>query len=68
MPSLKEQLLEVVTSLPDDCTMDDFRQRLYMRQKMTEAMLDIQEGRVHSHEETVKIVKSWRKSSGPTQP
>jgi predicted transcriptional regulator len=68
MTTVKQKLMEVVASLPDDCTMDDFRYRLYMRDKMAEAMQAIEEGRVHSHEETVEIVKSWRKSSGPTQP
>jgi hypothetical protein len=68
MTTVKQQLMEVVESLPDDCTMDDFRYRLYMRGKMAEAIQAIEEGRVHSHEETVEIVKSWRKSSGLTQP
>ena len=68
MMALKQQLMEVVASLPDDCTMDEFRHRLSMREKMAEAMRAIEEGRVHSHEETVEIVKSWRKLSGPTQP
>lgn len=68
MSTVKERLMEIVTSLPDDCTMDDFRHRLYLREKMAEAMQAIDEGRVHSHEEAVEIVKSWRKSSGPTQP
>jgi hypothetical protein len=68
MTTVKQQLMEVVASLPDDCTMDDFRYRLYVRNRMDEAMQAIEEGRVHSHEETVEIVKSWRKSSGPIQP
>jgi hypothetical protein len=68
LPTLKQQLMEVVASLPDDCTMDDFRYRLIVREKMAEAAQAIAEGRVHSHEQAVEIVKSWRKSSGPTQP
>jgi hypothetical protein len=68
MTTVKQQLMEVVASLPDDCTMDESRYRLSLREKMTEAMRAIEDGRVHSHEETVEIIKSWRKSSGPTQP
>jgi hypothetical protein len=68
MSTVKERLMEVVASLPDNCTMEDFRQRLYLREKMAEAMQAIDDGRVRSHEEAVEIVKSWRKSSGPNQP
>src|SRR5690242_16098279 len=68
MASVKQQLQEVVAALPDDCTMDDFRWYLYLRQKMEASQRAIDEGRVHTHEEVVEIVKSWRKSYGPTQP
>ena len=68
MSSYKQQLLDVVNSLPDDCTEEDFRYRLYLRKKMEASQLDIEEGRVHTPEETAEIIKSWRKSSGPTRP
>ena len=64
MANLKQQLLDVVAGLPDDCTMDDFRYRLYVRQRIEEGIGDIEAGRVYSHEEAVEMVKSWRKSSG----
>ncbi|MEX2174472.1 MAG: hypothetical protein WD872_08920 [Pirellulaceae bacterium] len=67
MASVKQQLLDVVSGLPDDCTMDDFRYRLYVRQKAEEGLRAIDEGKVHSQEEVRELVKSWRKSSGPTQ-
>jgi hypothetical protein len=66
--SIKKQLLDVVSSLPDDCTMDDFRCRLYVRQCIDEGVRAIDEGRVYTHDEMREIVKSWRKSSGPSQP
>jgi hypothetical protein len=76
MSSFKQQLLDVVNSLPDDCTEEDFRYRLYVRQRIEEGMADIEHGRTHNHEEMVEQVKSWRsnsggglrKSSGPNPP
>jgi len=68
MPNLKRQLLDVISTLPDDCTMDDFRYRLYVRQCIDEGMQAIEVGRVYSHDEMREMVKSWRKSSGPSQP
>lgn len=60
MPSVKQTLLEVVNGLPDDCTLDDFRYRLYVRRKAEEGMLAIERGETYSHEKAVEIVKSWR--------
>ena len=68
MTSIKAQLLEVVSSLPDDCTMDDFRYRLYVRQCIDEGVQAIDDGRVYTQEEMREMVKSWRKSFGPSPP
>jgi hypothetical protein len=68
MASLKEQLSEVVSSLPDDCTMEDFRYRLYVRRKAEEGIRAIEQGETYSHEEAVEIVKSRRKSYGQSPP
>ena len=65
MTSFKQQLLDVVHSLPDDCTEEDFRYRLYVRQRIEEGIADIEQGRTHTHEEVAEMVKQWRKSSGP---
>jgi 3-deoxy-manno-octulosonate cytidylyltransferase (CMP-KDO synthetase) len=68
MTAFKQQLTEVVASLPDDCTMDDFWYRLYVRQSIDQGMQAIEDGRVYSHDEMREMVKSWRKSSGQNQP
>jgi predicted transcriptional regulator len=65
MSSLKNQLTDVVATLPDDCTMEEFRYRLYVRQQVDEGIRAIDEGRVYSHEQALELVKSWRKSSRP---
>jgi len=68
MSNVKRQLLDVISSLPDDCTMEDFRYRLYVRQCIDEGMQAIEDGRVYSHEEMREMVRSWRKSSGQNLP
>ena len=68
MSSVKQQLQEVVSTLPEDCTMDEFRYRLYVRLKIEEGIQAVDEGRVYSHEQAVELVKTWRKSSGPVLP
>jgi len=68
MSSYKQQLLDVVNSLPDDCTEEDFRYRLYVRKRIEEGLAAIESGPTYSHEQMVEIVKSWRKSYGPSPP
>jgi len=68
MATLKEQLQAVVASLPDDCTIEDFRYRLYVRRKAEEGIRAIERGEIYSHLEAVEIVKSWRKSYGQSPP
>jgi hypothetical protein len=67
MQTAKEVTLEVLSTLPDDCTLDDISYRLYLRHKLERSSQDIAAGRVHSEDEAREIVKSWFTSSGPTK-
>jgi hypothetical protein len=51
MQSAKEIAIEVIGSLPDDCTLDDIEYRLYLRRKLENAERAIDERCVHSFEE-----------------
>ena len=68
MQTAKEIALEVIRSLPDDCSLDDISYRLYLWRKMERSGNDIEEGRVYSKEEAKEIVESWFTSSGQTKP
>ena len=68
MPSAKQIVIELMHSLPDDCTLDDISYRLYLRRKLDRSARDIAEGRVYSQKQAREIVESWFTSSGPTQP
>jgi hypothetical protein len=68
MPTAKELTVEVLSTLPDDCTLDDISYRLYLRHKMERSAQDVARGRVHTEEEAREIVKGWFTSSGPTKP
>ncbi|HLA76387.1 MAG TPA: hypothetical protein VJU18_02280 [Vicinamibacteria bacterium] len=59
MATVKEVALEVVRSLPDDCTLEDVAYRLYLRQKIEEAREDMREGRVFTQEEVEREAAAW---------
>ena len=62
MSSITRQLLDVVSSLANDCTMEDFGNHLYVRPCIDEGMQARKEGRVYSHEELRYMMNAWRKS------
>lgn len=59
MASAKQLALEIVQSLPDDCTLADVAYRVYLRQLVEEAREDIREGRVLTQEEVEREAAQW---------
>jgi hypothetical protein len=51
MGTAKQVALEIVGSLPDDCTLKDAAYRLYLRQLVEEAREDFREGRTFTQDE-----------------
>ncbi len=67
MSIVKEQIIDLIKSLPDDCTIEDIQYHLYVREKVERGIRAIDEGRVVSQEEAEKKVKEWLKLSGQNQ-
>lgn len=67
MPAVKQQAIELIQALPEDCTFDDIHYHLYVRQKVERGIADIDAGRVVSQEEAERRVAEWARSSGRNQ-
>lgn len=59
MATAKQVALEIVGSLPDDCTLKDAAYRLYLRQLVEEAREDFREGRTFSQDEVEREAAQW---------
>jgi hypothetical protein len=68
MRTAKEEALELIHGLPDDCTSEDIQYHLYVRDKVIRGIRAVDEGRVMSLDEAERRVKEWHASSGPIQP
>jgi hypothetical protein len=68
MVTLKSQILAVASALPDDCTLEDFRYRLYLQLKAQEGLQAIESGDTLSRDQVAEQIKTWRKSFGQSQP
>jgi len=51
MATVKEQVIESIQALPDDCTMNDIRYLIYVRDRIAEGLADVKAGRVVSQDE-----------------
>jgi len=57
----KDEVLELVRSLPDEVDLEDLIYRLYLCEKLAAAEEDIAQGRTLSAEEARAQAKQWRK-------
>ena len=67
MSRIKEAVIKLVESLPDDCTIEDIQYHLYVREKVQRGSQAIDEGRVRSHEEVGRRLDEWAASFGLTR-
>jgi len=59
MSRVKRAVLDLVKTLPDNCTLEDVQYQLYVRQKVERSMQAAAEGRVQSHEQVTKRLSKW---------
>ena len=64
----KNEALELIRALPDDCTMEDIQYHLYVKQKVARGIQAIDESRLVPQEQAEQKVQEWLKSSGPNRP
>lgn len=61
MATDKENILQMLKDLPDDVSMDDIIEAIYIRQKIQKGLKDSEDGLVYSHEEAKCILIKWLK-------
>ena len=67
MAHVKEKVIELIKSLPEDATLEDIHYHLYVREKVEHGLKAVDEGRIVSREEAEKRVAEWLKSPGRNQ-
>jgi predicted transcriptional regulator len=67
MIPIKQQALEWIRTLPDDCTLEDIQDHLSFRKAVERGLKDMEEGNVISHEEVKRRVGEWLASYGQAQ-
>lgn len=59
MASAKQEVIELIQSLPDDSTLEDIQYHLYVRQKVLRGLRDVDDGRFETQEDVEKRMEQW---------
>jgi hypothetical protein len=60
--SAKELVLDVLKTLPDDCTLEDVQYELYLRLRVAEGERSADSGDTVPHEDVVREAREWLRS------
>ena len=61
MQTVKESVISMLKELPDESTLEDIMEFLYVRQKILKGQKQLENGQFYTHEEAKEIMKQWQK-------
>ncbi|MDP3296138.1 MAG: hypothetical protein Q8N09_00845 [Thermodesulfovibrionia bacterium] len=59
MAAIKQQVIHMIESLPDEVTVDDIMAELYFRLQVDAGLKELDEGKGIPHEEIEKRMSKW---------
>ena len=59
MQTAKEEVMELLKSLPDNSTLEQIQYHLYVRQKIQRGLEDVEEGRTYTQKEMERRMEKW---------
>ncbi len=61
MATEKEDILKMIQNLPDDISMEDIIEAIYVRKKIEKGLKDSKEGKLYTNEEAKERLAKWLK-------
>ncbi|MBF0518306.1 MAG: hypothetical protein HQK92_01125 [Nitrospirae bacterium] len=61
MNSVKDSVLTMVKDMPDDATLEDIMESLYVKQKILKGKEQLDSGQFYTHEEAKELMGKWLK-------
>lgn len=59
MKGVKQQVIQMIETLPEESTVDDIMAELYFRQQVDAGLKELDEGKWIPHEEVEKRLSRW---------
>jgi predicted transcriptional regulator len=61
MPTIKESVMSLLKDMPENSTLEDIMETLYVKQKILKGQRQLESGQFYTHEEAKEIMKQWLK-------
>lgn len=61
MLTTKESVISLIKELPENSTLEDIMEHVYVKQKILKGQKQLEEGQIYTHEEAKEIMKEWLK-------
>lgn len=61
MLTTKESVISLVKKLPENSTLEDIMEHLYVKQKILKGQKQLETGQFYAHEEAKEIMEEWLK-------
>lgn len=61
MSTIKESVISIVKNMPENSTLEDIMESLYVKQKILKGQKQLESGQFYTHEEAKEIMKEWLK-------
>lgn len=61
MSTIKESVISLVKDMPENTTLEDIIEALYVKQKILKGQKQLESGQFYTHEEAKEIMKEWLK-------
>lgn len=61
MLTTKEAVISLVKKLPENSTLEDIMEHLYVKQKVLKGQKQLETGQFYTHEEAKEIMEEWLK-------
>ncbi len=55
----KQEVIEIIRQLPDDCSFEDIQYHIYVREKVERGLRDLKSRRVLSQKEVERRMNKW---------
>lgn len=61
MSTIKESVISIVKEMPENVTLEDIMESLYVKQKIIKGQSQLESGQFYTHEEAKELLKEWLK-------
>lgn len=61
MSTIKESVMSMVKEMPENATLEDIMESLYVKQKILKGQKQLETDQFYTHEEAKEIMKEWLK-------